>query len=206
MSFSHDGALYRSISLILNSAFNGHAATGGFLGSTMILAMRWGLARGLFSNEAGQGSAPIAHAAAKTRYPIREGFVAMIEPLIDTLVICTMTALVIIFTGAWSSGEKGVALTASSLQKGLALIHPDLSGFGYLLVTVGLFLFALSTAISWSYYGERAVLFLVGKNAIFPYRIVYCIFVFLGGIFSLELVWKFCDAVITLWLFQTSSH
>ena len=190
--------LFRSLKLIIVSAFTGHAALGGFAGSTLILAARWGLARGLFSNEAGQGSAPIAHAAAKTKYPIREGFVAMLEPLVDTLIICTMTALVIIFTDTWSSGQRGVALTAASFQNGLGGIHPFLAHVGFFMVTVGLFLFALSTAISWSYYGERAVLFLAGPKAITPYRFAYCTFVFLGGVFSLELVWSICDALITM--------
>jgi AGCS family alanine or glycine:cation symporter len=201
LSYLKQGALYTSIKLILVSAFSGHAAAGGFLGATFIMAMRQGLARGLFSNEAGQGSAPIAHAAARTSEPIREGFVAMIEPLVDTLCICSLTALVIIFTGVWSSGERGVALTASAFKTGLAMIHPSLGEFGFLLVTIGLFLFAISTAISWSYYGGRAVMFLIGEKAIMPYNIVYCVFVFLGGVFSIDLVWKICDAVITLMAF-----
>lgn len=191
------GQLWGALSLILTSAFSGHAAAGGFAGATFALAARYGLARGLFSNEAGQGSAPIAHAAAKTRFPIREGFVAMLEPLVDTLVICTMTSLVIIFTDSWQSGLRGVELTAFAFEKGLGSVTPALSSVGFFLVTCGLFLFAISTAISWSYYGGRAALYLLGPRAVMPYNVLYCVFVYLGGIFGLELVWDLCDALIT---------
>jgi len=108
-----------AFALIFNDAFNGTAAAGGFIGSTFLMTMVWGVRRGLFSNEAGQGSAPIAHAAAKTEYPAREGLVASLEPLIDTLIICTLTALVIIVTGAWSSGIKGVGMTIEGVEIGL---------------------------------------------------------------------------------------
>jgi len=165
--------------LIVHDAFTGTAMTGGFAGSSFFLALRWGVYRGLFSNEAGQGSAAIAHAAAKTKYPIREGLVASVGPMVDTLIICTMTALVIVLSGEWSSGVKGVGMTMAGFTTGLSQI-----GLGFLgkhIVAAGLILFALSTAISWSYYGDRAVGYLVGRKFVKPYRLVYCIFVFIGA-------------------------
>jgi len=181
--------------LIVHDAFTGTAMTGGFAGSSFFLALRWGVYRGLFSNEAGQGSAAIAHAAAKTKYPIREGLVASVGPMVDTLIICTMTALVIVLSGEWSSGVKGVGMTMAGFTTGLSQI-----GLGFLgkhIVAAGLILFALSTAISWSYYGDRAVGYLVGRKFVKPYRLVYCIFVFIGAVWGIDLVWSFVDMVIT---------
>ena len=182
--------------LIFHDAFTGTAAAGGFIGSTFMLAARWGIARGLFSNEAGQGSAAIAHAAAKTSHPVREGLVASIGPFIDTLLICTMTAFVIIFTGKWSSGLIGAPMTIGAFSDGLSAI--GISFIGRHIVALGLLLFSISTAISWSYYGDRAAGYLFGKKAIKPYRIVYCVFLFLGAIWGLDLVWSFSDMAITL--------
>lgn len=181
--------------LIFKSAFNGTAATGGFLGSTFIIALRFGVQRGLFSNEAGQGSAPIAHAAARTKYPVREGLVASLEPLVDTLIICTLTALMIVTTGTWESGVKGVGMTIAAMDLGLADI--GIYGVGKHIVTFGLLMFAFSTIISWSYYGTRAANYLMGEKAIVPYRFLYAGFVFLGSIWGLDLVWNFVDMVIT---------
>lgn len=181
--------------LIFQSAFTPTGAVGGFVGSAFIMTLRFGLARGLFSNEAGQGSAAIVHAAAKTRYPTREGLVASVGPFIDTLVICTVTALVIILTHSWSSGLKGVSMTSQGFATGL-----DQVGLGFLgshVVTWALLLFAFSTAISWSYYGDRAVLYLFGPSAVLPYRLVYCLFAFLGAIWGIDLVWNFVDMVVT---------
>ncbi|OGQ93883.1 MAG: hypothetical protein A2284_15535 [Deltaproteobacteria bacterium RIFOXYA12_FULL_61_11] len=193
--FLHLDRLPSAFALIFTSAFQGTAATGGFLGATFLMSMRWGIARGLFSNEAGQGSAPIAHAAAKTEIPVREGYVALLEPFIDTLVICTMTALVIVFTEQWSMGHKGAAMTVAAFEVGLTPI-----GLGFLgkhVVAMGLMLFAFSTALSWSYYGDRAAGFLFGPRAILPYRVAYCVFFFLGSIWGIDLVWNFADAFIT---------
>lgn len=184
-----------ALNMIFHDAFTGTAVKGGFIGSSFFLAARWGIARGLFSNEAGQGSAAIAHAAAKTRYPAREGLVASVGPFVDTLIICTLTALVIIVTGEWTSGLKGVPMTAAAFSKGLSPI--GLSALGGHVVSIGLLLFALSTAISWSYYGDRAMGYLFGKGAVKPYRIAYCIFLFFGAIWGIDLVWSFCDMVIT---------
>jgi AGCS family alanine or glycine:cation symporter len=293
------GAVPAAIGTIVTSAFDPPAAVGGFAGSTFLLTMLWGVKRGLFSNEAGQGSAPIAHAAARTDEPIREGAVALMEPFIDTLVICTMTGLVIVTTGVWSekkvtttkmteqaaiavvpgtlsltaggafdapempydvpvsegkvagslvvnesvvdqarllrsdgdgapvpfngllritregmlalapggealeSGalsmegahlQKGAPLTAWAFQRGLEPIFP----WGNLIVTLSVFLFAISTAISWSYYGDRSAFFLFGKKAVLPYRVVFVIMHFVGAIFSLELVWAFGDLALGL--------
>ena len=191
--------MYQSIpaafGLIFHDAFTGTAATGGFVGSTFMMTLVWGVRRGLFSNEAGQGSAAIAHAAAKTEYAAREGLVASVGPLIDTLIICTLTALVIIVTGAWNSSTEEIAMTVEGMSRGLSNI-----GMSYLakhIVTIGLMLFAFSTIISWSYYGTRAVNYLLGEKFIKPYRYLYGIFVFLGAIWGIELVWHFVDVVIT---------
>ncbi len=185
----------QAFSLIITSAFTGSAAAGGFIGSTFIMTLVWGVRRGLFSNEAGQGSAPIAHAAAKTKYPVREGLVASLEPLVDTLIICTLTALMIVTTGAWQSGAAGVEMTIIAMEDGLSGI--GISGVGKHIIAGGIFLFAFSTLISWSYYGTRAANYLMGEKAIMPYRFLYGGFVFLGSIWGLDLVWHFVDMVIT---------
>jgi AGCS family alanine or glycine:cation symporter len=186
-----------AFSMIVTDAFTGTAAAGGFVGSTFIMTLIWGVRRGLFSNEAGQGSAPIAHAAAKTEYPAREGLVASLEPLVDTLIICTLTALMIITTGAWNEEgvEKGVSMTIRAMEIGLGGI-----GFEYMgphIIAVGLMLFAFSTVISWSYYGTRAANYLFGEKVIIPYYYVYGLFVFLGSVWGIDIVWHFVDMVIT---------
>jgi AGCS family alanine or glycine:cation symporter len=184
-----------AFSLIFTEAFTGTAATGGFVGSTFIMTLIWGVRRGLFSNEAGQGSAPIAHAAAKTKYPAREGIVALLEPMIDTIIICTMTALMIIVTGAWQSGSKGVGMTVEAMNTGLHVFGID--GMGGHIISLGLLLFAFSTIISWSYYGSRATIYLVGEKAVKPFLYLYGLFVFFGAIWGLDIVWHFVDMVIT---------
>jgi len=181
--------------LIFTDAFTGTAATGGFIGSTFMLTLLWGVRRGLFSNEAGQGSAAIAHAAAKTKHPVREGLVASVGPLIDTLIICTLTALLIVVTGAWDSGAQGVEMTIIGLSKGLTKLGIEHTGRH--IVGVGLLLFAFSTMISWSYYGSRAAIYLWGEKAVKPYSYLFGIFVFLGAIGKIEVVWHFVDMVIT---------
>jgi alanine or glycine:cation symporter, AGCS family len=296
-----------SLGLIFQSAFQPAAQVGGFAGGGFIFMLTWGVKRGLFSNESGQGSAPIAHAAAKTDEPVREGMVAMLGPFIDTLIICTMTGLVILTTGVWhekqeqklicnkqagikviSAGAKvqpdgilldedlaegtllvtegrpegfdfvynhgtvddvtvllasdpliptkakvftgsieikqgdvarsliigpdgtqskgvlvirgkglqnGSPLTAWAFQRGLGGLA---GGYGHLLVTLAVFLFGFSTAISWSYYGDRAILYLAGPRWILPYRIAFCGMHFLGAVYSLELVWAFGDTALGL--------
>jgi AGCS family alanine or glycine:cation symporter len=180
---------------IVTDAFTGTAATGGFVGSTFIMTLIWGVRRGLFSNEAGQGSAPIAHAAAKTKYPAREGIVSLLEPMIDTIIICTLTALMIIVTDAWQDSPKGVAMTVDAMNKGLH--HFGIDGMGGHIIAFSLLLFAFSTIISWSYYGSRATIYLIGEKAVKPYLYVYSLFVFFGSVWGLDIVWHFVDMVIT---------
>jgi AGCS family alanine or glycine:cation symporter len=185
-----------ALELIFSKAFTIQGEIGGFAGSTFLFTLTWGAKRGLFSNEAGQGSAPIAHAAAKTRESVREGIVAQIGPFIDTIVVCSVTGLVIVSTGAWHSGLdadgnllNGAALTAWAFQKGLS---PLFAG-GHYIVTLAVPLFAYSTMISWSYYGDRCVSFLWGRGAITPYRVTFVIFSFIGATLSLPLVWAMAD-------------
>ena len=308
--FLHLGEVPGTLALIFQSAFQPAAQIGGFAGGTFIFMLTWGIKRGLFSNESGQGSAPIAHAAAKTDEPIREGVVAMLGPFIDTLLICTMTGMVILISGVWSdkqpqqivinkqaavtaivSGagvhidgelhhedlaqgsfrvrggrpeglelirnhavvddvllltasdavllrdlrpfdgtlefdeeepgtlekagalgpdgqaiegvlvmeglamQNGSPLTAWAFQRGLGSVA---GGYGHLLVTMAVFFFGLSTAISWSYYGDRSILYLVGPRWVVPYRVVFCVAHFLGAVYSLELVWAFGDLALGL--------
>jgi len=189
------------IGIIFKSAFTPTAQIGGFAGATFLYTLVWGVKRGLFSNEAGQGSAPIAHAAAKTDEPVREGTVAMLGPFIDTLIICTMTGLVILLTGAWTyvdgsgSALNGSPMTAYAFQQALA---PIFGGYGKYLITLAVLLFAVSTAISWSYYGDRAAEYLFGTKAIKPYKYMFLVMFFLGSIFKLEVVWGFADIALGL--------
>jgi len=198
---------------IFHDAFTGTAAKGGFLGSAFIFTMRMGVARGIFSNESGMGSAPIAHATAKTNYPIREGYVALLEPFIDTIVICSMTGLVIVLTGAWHGPAHigGAELTANAFSQGLAPLSKifNTAFLGKLIVTIGVILFAYSTAISWSYYGDRSFSYLFGLKAVIPYRYVFCLFLLIGAGIKIDLVWNLCDILngmmalpnlVSLWL------
>ncbi len=180
-----------SFYLIFKHAFTPTAATGGFAGATVLYAITWGVRRAAFSNEAGLGSAPIAHAAAKTKEPVREGLVAMMGPLVDTLVICTMTALVIIITGEWTGSADSSVLTKNAFNAGIPY-------FGGCVVAIGLILFAISTAISWSYYGDRCAEYLFGPRAILPYRWLYVIALVVGAIVQLEFVWNFSDITLGL--------
>ena len=177
-----------AIALIINSAFSGSAASGGFLGATIWMAIRWGFARGIFSNEAGLGSAPIAHAAAQTNDPVKQGMVAMLGTFIDTLIICSLTAFVIILTGAWESGLKGVTMSSHAFSAGLY-------GYGGYIVSFGLVLFAFTTILGWSYYGERSAEYLFGTKIIKPYRFLWIIAIFIGAVIKLELVWTLADVL-----------
>jgi AGCS family alanine or glycine:cation symporter len=184
--------------LIINSAFGMKEVAGGVLGFTVAQAMRWGVARGLFSNEAGLGSAAIAHAAAKTEEPVREGMVAMLGPFIDTIVICTMTALIIITSGYFGpevpvalKGLKGAELTAAAFRSNI--------GWGHHVVSFGLIFFAFSTMVGWSYYGDRSVRYIFDSNpakakkAVFAYRILYVLLIPVGAAIPLEIVWNLSD-------------
>ena len=177
-----------AIVLIVTDAFSGTAASGGFAGATVWMAIRWGFARGIFSNEAGLGSTPIVHAAAKTNNPVRQGMIAMLGPMIDTLIICTMTALVIVVTGVWNSGQVGAPLSSLAFTTGLP-------GPGGYIVSFGLILFAFTTILGWSYYGERCAEYLFGVKIIKPYRIIWIIAIFIGSTRDLNLVWAFADVL-----------
>lgn len=172
--------------LIFYHAFTPTSAAGGFAGATVLYTINWGIKRAVFSNEAGLGSAPIAHAAARTKEPVREGLVALLEPLVDTLIMCSLTGLVIVITGQWTSSADSSVLAKNAFNAGIPYV-------GSYIVTTGLILFAISTAISWSYYGDRCARYLFGPAAILPYRCVYLVFLFLGAMTQLQFVWSFSD-------------
>ena len=183
------GELPRAFGLVFEGAFTGTAATGGFAGSTIMMAMRYGIARGLFSNEAGLGSAPMVHAAADTDHPVRQGMYGIFEVFVDTILVCTTTGLVILVTGVWSSGETGAALSARAFETGLP------GTWGDIVVTGGILLFSFSTLIGWSYYGETAIVYLIGTKATLPYRVLWIVFIYLGATGSLHLVWDVADTL-----------
>lgn len=168
-------------------AFNPHAAVGGFAGAAVMAAIRFGVARGVFSNEAGLGSAPIAHAAAQTRNPVRQGLIAMLGTFIDTIVVCSITALVILTSPMWEEGLKGAELTAQSF--GYALTGSS----GDALVAVALAVFAFTTILGWSFYGEKCCQFLFGTGSIKAYRILFVVAVPLGAMAKLEFIWLMAD-------------
>lgn len=170
---------------IIDSAMTGAAATGGFAGASVWMALRMGVARGIFSNEAGLGSAPIAHAAAKTDNAVRQGTIAMLGTFIDTIVVCSITGLAIILTGVLDTGETGANLT----RLAFAAAFPG----GEWVVTIGLCLFAFTTMIGWSYYGERCVVFLVGERGVLPFRLLWVLAIPVGTMFELNLIWILAD-------------
>jgi len=175
-----------SISLIWNSAFTGHAAVGGFIGASMREAMRYGVARGLFSNESGLGSAPIVAAAAKTRNPIRQALVSSTATFWDTVVVCALTGLTIVSSGHWTEGLDRTKLTQAAFG--------DLHVFGPAVLTFALLTFVFSTILGWSYYGEIAAEYLFGLKAVKPYRILWVVAVLVGSVLPLQVVWDFSDA------------
>jgi len=184
------GQVPGALGMIVTDAFTGTAATGGFAGAAVLAAIRFGVARGIFSNEAGLGSAPIAHAAARTSDPVKQGTVAMLGTFIDTIVVCTMTALVIIMTGAWSSGETGAALSAMAFGQGVT--------GGSWVVTFGMVIFAFTTIIAWSYYGERCAEYLFGVKVITPYRWAWVVLLFVGAVGNLGIIWIVADILNAL--------
>lgn len=184
----HCNQILPSIALVIKSAFTGKAATGGFAGATVITAIQAGIARGIFSNESGLGSAPIAAAAAKTDEPVEQGLVSMTGTFIDTIIICTLTGLSIIVTDGWSSNLNGAILTQSAFSS-------VFGNFGVYALTFSLILFAFTTIIGWGYYGERCFEFLFGVKAIPVYRIIFIAMVALGGYISLETIWVIADIV-----------
>jgi alanine or glycine:cation symporter, AGCS family len=174
-----------TLSVIFSSAFTGQAAVGGFLGAGMKEAIRYGVARGLFSNESGLGSAPIVAAAAQTPNPVRQALVSSTGTFWDTVVVCAMTGIVVVQSGAWQKGLKGAELTHAAFQR--------LPVVGELVLSIGLLTFVFSTILGWSYYGEQAAEYLVGQWATIPYRVAWVIAVFVGSVLSLPIVWTFAD-------------
>ena len=180
-----------TLALIFTSAFSPAAAVGGFAGASIRMAIQNGVARGVFSNESGLGSAPIAAAAAKTNEPVEQGLISMTGTFIDTLIICTLTGLTILVTGVWSGDLNGVALTQSAFST-------VFSYFGPALLTIFLVLFAFTTILGWNYYGERCFEFLFGVCFIWLYRVVFVLMVLLGGFIELDMVWIIADIVNAL--------
>lgn len=177
-----------AIRLIVKDAFTGSAAVGGFAGSTIMMAMQSGVARGIFSNEAGLGSAPIAAAAAKTHYPSEQGLISMTGTFIDTIIVCSMTGLVLVLTGVWSGEYSGAAMTSVAFVKGFGNI-------GSILLTLSLVLFAFTTILGWNYYGERACVYLFGVKGITPYRVIFIAMIALGVFLKLDIIWFLADIV-----------
>ncbi|MGF7049577.1 AGCS family alanine or glycine:cation symporter [Paenibacillus sp. DS2015] len=186
--------LPHAISLVFTSAFSTTAATGGFLGATIMLAMRSGVARGIFSNESGLGSAPIAAAAAKTKWPAEQGLVSMTGTFIDTIIICNLTGLMLLVTGVWNGESEGALMT----QQAFASAFP---AFGAGLLTICLILFAFTTILGWNYYGERCVEYLVGVKGIKPYRYLFIALVAGGAFIKLEAIWLLADIFNALMAF-----
>ncbi len=178
----------QTIALVFKSAFTPTAAAGGFLGATIMMAMRNGIARGVFSNESGLGSAPIAAAAAKTKSCVRQGLISMTGTFFDTIIICSMTGLVLILTGFWKSDFEGAAMTSAAFNKGLPI-------FGEYIVTIGLIFFAFTTILGWNYYGERCTEYLFGIKGILPFRWIFIVLVASGAFLKLDLIWILADIV-----------
>ncbi|MDP8246339.1 MAG: sodium:alanine symporter family protein [Candidatus Hinthialibacter antarcticus] len=186
----------QALSLVFYHAFNPTAAAGGFLGAIMIETLRSGVSKGLFSNESGLGSAPIAAAAAKTRNPKQQALVSMTGTFLDTIIVCTMTGLVIIISGVWfkegSSDMEAASLTVEAFSQGLP------GTWGGMLVSISLIFFAYSTILGWGYYGEKCVEYLGGIRAVMPYRILWVVVVMIGAVTKLQLVWDFADIMNAL--------
>ena len=185
-----------AISLIIYSAFDPQAALGGAIGFTVMKAIQSGVARGIFSNESGLGSAPIAAAAAQTREPVRQGLISMTGTFLDTLIVCTMTGIVLVLTGAWNNPElAGATVTNYAFAQGLG------TSIGATIVTVGLLFFAFTTILGWCYYGERCFVYLVGIRGVKLYRLAYIVLVGVGSFLHLNLIWIIADIVNGLMAF-----
>ena len=185
----HIEAIPSALGTIFNQALNPWAIGGGAMGE----AIRWGVVRGLFSNEAGLGSSAIAHAAARTNEPVREGLVAMLEPFVDTIIICTITGLTIVVTGAYLDTGDGASTSVT-----VRAFSAGLGDFGSMVIGVSIVLFAFSTLLSWCYYGDRSTEFLFGERAIMPYRLIYTALVVVGASVPLQLVWNLADITTVL--------
>ena len=177
-----------AIETIVISAFTPTAAVGGFAGASVWAALQFGVARGIFSNEAGLGSAPIAHAAAKTNSAVRQGMVAMMGTFIDTIIICSITGIAIVVTGAYTSGESGAALSMLAFSTALPYV-------GEYVVTIGLVVFAFTTMVGWSFYGEKSVYFLFGQKAIIPFRLLWVMVIPFGSMMDLKFIWLLADTL-----------
>lgn len=186
--FSNLTHIPEAFGLIFGNAFTGHAAVGGFAGATLARSIRFGVARGVFTNEAGLGSAPIAHAAATTDHPVRQGLWGVFEVFADTIIICSITALAIMVSGLWDTGLSGAELTTAAFNEGIPVIG------GYI-VAIGIVLFAYSTIIGWEYYGERCAEYVFGPKVITPYRIIWIPFVLIGAIGGLDQLWALADTL-----------
>ncbi|AKH62313.1 MULTISPECIES: sodium:alanine symporter family protein [Photorhabdus] len=176
-----------AFALIVKSAFTPVAAQGGFAGAAVWAAIRFGVARGIFSNEAGLGSAPIAHATAKTQNPVRQGLIAMLGTFIDTIIVCSITGFTIVITGGWLTGQNGATLTAASFSAAIP-------GGNYI-VAGALIIFAFTTILGWSFYGEKCIQYLFGQKAITPFRVVWIIALMVGATQSLDFVWLLADTL-----------
>ena len=177
-----------ALGLIVSSAFTGTAATGGFAGVGVILAIQFGVARGIFSNESGLGTGAIAAASAQTTTPVRQGVVSMTQTFIDTIIVCSITGLAIVMTGVWTQDLDDDILTQAAFAE-------SIGGIGGTFVTIALAFFTFSTAITWAYYGERNIVYLFGRRGVLPYRLVYIATIFLGSILSLGVVWSFATVM-----------
>ncbi len=198
----HCDKIGSAFELIFFHAFNPTAASGGFLGAVVMQSVRKGVARGIFSNESGLGSSPIAAAAARTSEPVRQALVSMTQTFIDTIIICTMTGLVLIVTDAWmmidpltGKGFTGAALTEKAFSLGMP------GNCGGIIVTVGLVFFAYSTILGWSYYGEKSIEYLFGEKSIKAYRVIFTAAIIAGCMLKLELVWNLSDIMNGLMAF-----
>jgi len=183
------GEIPAALALVFESAFSGTAAVGGFTGAAVRQAIRFGVARGIFSNESGLGSAGIAAAAAQTREPVRQALVSMTQTFIDTIVVCSFTGLTILVTGVWQEGLNGAPLTAAAFSRGLP------GEWGGYIVTISLAMFAFSTMLGWSYYGEKSLEYLLGDRSNLPYRIIFILAIFVGALRSLDFVWSISDVM-----------
>jgi len=187
----HADQIPAAFNLILHHAFSPAAATGGFAGAAVWAAIRFGVARGIFSNEAGLGSAPIAHASAMTNNPVRQGTIAMMGTFIDTIIICSLTGFVIIVSGVWTSGENGASLSALAFES-------TLPGMGGYIVTIGLSIFAFTTLLGWSVYSEKCVSYLFGVKAVLPFRLLWILAIPYGATRDLNFIWLVADTLNAL--------
>ncbi|WP_424302733.1 alanine/glycine:cation symporter family protein [Castellaniella sp.] len=177
-----------ALDLIFSHAFSPIAATGGFAGAAVMAAIRFGVARGIFSNEAGLGSAGIAQAAGTTNNAVESGLIGMMGTFIDTIIICSITGLAIVCSGVWSSGESGAALSASAFEV-------SMPGFGGIILTIALVIFAFTTILGWSYYGEKCWEFLLGAKTTLPFRLIWVVAIPFGAITQLDFAWLLADTL-----------